>query len=143
MIRENTNSTSSSSEKSFLNRFKLKDRQLFIQIRHHSLNQRLFCDETILFQILTFLSRRLKNAFQLNQFKEFSIFVIKFIENNSTEFDLFEKYNLQNLNVQRSFSLSLNIDRYHKLINIFFLKEIKNICHKKSIEMINIIIFKF
>ena len=62
MIRKNTNSTSSSSKKSLLNRFKLKDRQLFIQIRHHFLNQRFFRDETILSQISTFLSRRLKNA---------------------------------------------------------------------------------
>ena len=63
MIKENTNSISSSSEESLLSRFKLKDRQLFTQIRHHFLNQRFLRDETVLLQILTSLSRRLKNTF--------------------------------------------------------------------------------
>ena len=143
MIRENTNNTSSSSKESLLSRFKLKDRQLFIQIRHHFLNQRFLRDETILSQISTSLSRRLKSAFQSNQFKKFSILVIRSIESNLIKLNLFEKYNLQNLSVQRPFSLSSNIDRYRKLIDIFSFEKIKSTRHKKSIKMINIIILEF
>ena len=96
-----------------------------------------------MFQILTLLSRRFKKVFQLNELKNFLIFVVELIKSNLAELNLFEKYNLQNLNVQRLFLLSLNIDRHRKLINIFFFEEMKDIRRKRLIEMINIIIFEF
>ena len=138
MIRKNINNKSSSSEKLFLNQFKFENRRLFIQIHHHSLDQRL-----LLLQISTSLSRHFKSVFQLNQFKEFLTLIVKLIENNLTELDVSEKYNLQDLNVQCLFLLSPNIDLYCKLMSIFSFEEIKNIYCKESIEMINIIILKF
>ena len=143
MIKKNSNNISSSSKKSFLSRSKLEDRRLFTQIRHYFLDQRLLYDESILLQFSTLLSRRLKNVFQSSQFKKFLISVVKFIESNLTELDLFKEYNLQNLITQRSFSLSSNINQHRRLINISFFEKIEDTRHKESVEMINIIISEF